>query len=161
MTLMSELCTQEDRTPSDYSQRMYDEPHDKSRDMEHAIWGTLQPIFYYKTRQSSIITFKSRDYDSQMAHQSRSPFMWLQKLLIDVWLWLLRPATRGTSPNGNVMMATAPDSHTAHLKSLDEFWNALPSFLTTPKTQRWVYLLQILSLKHSLLLSAISLIINS
>ena len=158
---MSELCAQEDRTPLDYSQRMYDEPHDKSQDMEHAIWGTLQPIFYYKTWQSSIIMFKSRDYNSWMAHQSGSPFMRLQKPLIDVWLWLLRPATWGTSPNGNIMMATAPDGHTAHLKSLDKFRNALPSFLTTPKMQRWVYLLQILSLKRSLLLSALSLIVNS
>ena len=138
-----------------------DEPHDKSWDMEHAIRGTLQPTFYYKTWQLSIITFKSRDYDSQMAHQSGSPFMPLRKPLIDVWLWLLRLATQGTSPNGNVMMATAPDGHTAHLKSLDKFWNALPSFLTTPKMLRWVYLLQILSLKCSLLLSAISLIVHS
>ena len=158
---MSELCTQEDWTPSDYSWRTYDEPHDKSWDMEHAIRGTLQPTFYYKTRQSSIITFKSRDYNLWMAHQSGSPFMRLQKPLIDVWLWLLRPATRGTSPNGNIMMATAPNGHMAHLKSLNEFRNALPSFLTTPKMQRWVYLLHILLPKRSLLLSAISLIVDS
>ena len=62
---------------------------------------------------------------------------------------------------GNVMMATAPDGRTAHLKSLDEFRNALPSFLMTPKMLRWVYLLQILSPKRSLLLSAISLIVDS
>ena len=52
--------------------------------------------------------------------------MWLQKTLIDVWLWLLRLATCGTSPNGNIMMATAPDGHTVHLKCLNEFRNALP-----------------------------------
>ena len=94
MTVMSKLCTQEDWTPLDYSRRMYNEPHDKSRDKEHAIRGTLQPIFYYKTRQLSIITFKSRDYDLRMAHQSGSPFTRLRKPLIDVWLWLLRLATQ-------------------------------------------------------------------
>ena len=161
VSLMSKLCTQEDWTPSDYSRRTYNKPHDKSRDMEHAIEGTLQPIFYYKTQQLSIITFKSRNYGSQMAHQSGSPFTRLWKPLIDVWLQLLRLATWGTPPNGNIMMATAPNGHTAHLKSLDKFWNAFPSILMTPKMQRWVYLLQILSPKHSLLLSAISLIVNS
>ena len=83
--LMSERCAQEDRTLSDYSWRTHDEPHDKSWDTEHTIRGTLQPTFYYKTWQSSIIMFKSRDYDSRMAHQSRSPFMRLRKPLIDVW----------------------------------------------------------------------------
>ena len=96
MPVMSERCAQEDRTLSDYSWRTHDELHDKSWDTEHTIQGTLQPTFYYKTRQSSIITFKSRDYDSRMAHQSRSPFTQLWKPLIDVWLQLLRPATRGT-----------------------------------------------------------------
>ena len=95
-TVMSELCTQEDWTPLDYSQRTYDEPHDKSQDTEHAIRGTLQPIFYYKTWQSSFITFKSRDYDSRMAHQSGSPFTWLQKPLIDVWLQLLSSDLRSS-----------------------------------------------------------------
>ena len=79
LMLMSELCTQEDQTPSDYSWRTYDEPHDKSWDTEHAIQGTLQPTFYYKTRQLSIITFKSRDYNSRMAHQSGSPLYAITK----------------------------------------------------------------------------------
>ena len=44
--VMSKLCAQEDRTPSDYSRRTYDEPHDKSQDTEHTIRGTLQLTFY-------------------------------------------------------------------------------------------------------------------